>query len=115
MPKRPLTLADVRRIALALADTSERPCYGTPGFYVKKSLFARMKEDGDTVVLKCDPDQKDALIESAPDVFFTTPHYDGYPYVLLRLGAASRALLEQMLEDAWRFATPVAKKRKRAR
>src|SRR5687768_9650271 len=44
----------VRQLALALPDTSERPCYGTPGFYVKKTLFARLLEDGDSVVLKID-------------------------------------------------------------
>jgi hypothetical protein len=37
VPLRALTVADVRVLALALPETSERPCYGTPGFYVKKN------------------------------------------------------------------------------
>jgi hypothetical protein len=36
-------------------------------------------------------------------VFFTTPHYDGWPYVLVRLDTVSLAQLEELVEDAWRI------------
>ena len=39
-------------------------------------------------------------------MFFTTPHYDGYPYVLVRLDAVDRNQLAELLEDAWRIRAP---------
>jgi hypothetical protein len=39
-------------------------------------------------------------------VFFSTTHYDGYPYVLVRLEAIAREELEELLEDAWRIRAP---------
>jgi hypothetical protein len=42
------------------------------------------------------------LLRSEPDVFFTTPHYDGSRYVLVRLEAVARDELAEVLEDAWR-------------
>ena len=46
-----VTLEDVRRVALSLPDTIEKPSYGTPGFRVKDKLFARVREEGDVVVV----------------------------------------------------------------
>ena len=77
---------DVRRIALGLPATTEKPSYGTPGFRVKDKLFARIREEGDVLVLWCeDLGEKDTLVASDPEKFFTTPHYDGYETVLVRL------------------------------
>jgi hypothetical protein len=46
-------------------------------------------------------------VETArPDVFFTTPHYDGHPYVLVRLDVVDRQQLAELLEDAWRIRAP---------
>src|SRR4051794_19331224 len=39
---------------------------------------------------------KEALIQSEPEVFFTTPHFEGYPAVLIRLPAISREILEEV-------------------
>jgi hypothetical protein len=39
-------------------------------------------------------------------VFFTTPHYDGYAYVLVRLDRIGRDLLAELVEDAWRLRAP---------
>ncbi|MBV8989342.1 MAG: hypothetical protein JO372_12360 [Solirubrobacterales bacterium] len=39
-------------------------------------------------------------------MFFTTPHYDGSPYVLVRLEAADHELLSELIEDAWRIRAP---------
>jgi hypothetical protein len=42
--------------------------------------FARLKEDGASVMFGvADLDEKDMLLATQPDVYFTTPHYDGYP------------------------------------
>ena len=100
---------DVRRIALALPATTERPSYGTPGFRVKDKLFARMREghDEEVLVLWTDSEEdKHALIAEAPDTFFTVPHYDGYAAVLVRLAAIDGDELAELLIDAWRTRAP---------
>jgi hypothetical protein len=98
---------DVRRIALSLPATSERPSYGTPGFRVKDKLFARIREEGDVLVVWCeDLGEKQALLASDPTKFFTTPHYDGYPSVLVRLGEVDVDELAELLIDGWRVRAP---------
>lgn len=98
---------DVRRIALSLPATTERPSYGTPGFRVADRLFARIRPEGDSVVLWCaDVGEKEALIASEPEKFFTTPHYDGHPTVLVRMAALNRAELEELLADSWYLRAP---------
>lgn len=98
---------DVRAIALSLPATEERPSYGTPGFRVKDKLFARIREEHEVLVVWCaDEGEKDFLIRAEPDKFFTTPHYDGYPMVLVRLPAVERDELAELLTDAWRTRAP---------
>jgi len=102
-----VTDADVRRIALARPETAERPSYGTPGFRVKDRLFARIHQDPGVLVIWCaDLIEKESLIESDPDVFFTTPHYDGYPLVLVRMETVDLDRLEALLADSWRVRAP---------
>jgi hypothetical protein len=97
---------DVRAIALALPETSERSSYGTPGFRVKDKLFARIREPGVLIVRTADEAEKDFLIRAEPEKFFTIPHYDGYPSVLVRLAAVDREELTELLTDAWRTRAP---------
>jgi hypothetical protein len=47
--------------------------------------------------------EKRELIAAAPDRFFTEPHYNGYPAVLVRLAAIDEAELRELLTDAWRL------------
>lgn len=49
---------------------------------------------------------KAALIADEPDVFFTTPHFDGYPAVLVRLERIPLPELAELIEDAWRLRAP---------
>jgi hypothetical protein len=96
------TEADVRRIALSLPSTTEKPSYGMPGFRVRDRLFARVREDDAVVVFCADLAEKEALLASEPDVLFTTPHYDGSPTVLVRLHAVDEDELTELLTDSWR-------------
>jgi hypothetical protein len=103
----PVTEDDVRRVALSLPETTEKPSYGTPGFRVKDKLFARIREEGDVlVVFVADEAEKFALIESDAKKFFTTPHYDGYPTVLVRFGAVDVDELRELFTDSWRLKAP---------
>ncbi len=95
----------VRQLALAMPDTVERPSYGTPAFFVKKKLFARLLEDGDTVVIKIDFDQRTVLMQAKPQAFFITEHYRNYPLMIVRLSKISRTALRELLQDAWEHAS----------
>ncbi|OLF11394.1 hypothetical protein BLA60_10445 [Actinophytocola xinjiangensis] len=102
-----VTEDDVRRVALSLPHTTERPSYGTPGFRVRDTLFARIREEGDVlVVFVAGEADKQGLVSSEPAKFFTTPHYDGHPSVLVRLGAVDVAELTELLTDSWRLRAP---------
>jgi hypothetical protein len=98
------TAEDVRELALGLPQTKEKPSYGTPGFRVKDRLFARLRKDPDALVLWTE--EKEALVLSDPEKFFTTPHYDGYPMVLVRIEAVDREELTELLTDSWRIRGP---------
>src|SRR5215212_1427186 len=97
------TVDDVRRLALGLPETSEKPCYGTPGFYVRKHLFARLRNDG-SLAVKIEPGERELLMGAEPQVFFITEHYREYEtYVLVRLEAVDESELLEVLTDSWRI------------
>jgi hypothetical protein len=80
--------------------------YGAPALKVKGTLFARLWEEGETLVLKVDFDSREAMLKAHPDIFFITDHYRGYPAVLVRLAKAPDTQLRTPLEDSWRFTAP---------
>jgi hypothetical protein len=95
-----------RGLALSFPDVTEGTSFGTPSWKVRGKFFARLR-DGDTVaVVKVDKGEKQLLMEAEPDVFFETPHYHGYGYVLVRLAAIEADELAEVVEDAWRLAAP---------
>jgi hypothetical protein len=51
-------------------------------------------------------DAKDMLLDAAPTIYFTTPHFDGYPAILLRLATIRVPALRDLLEEAWRARAP---------
>ena len=99
---------DVRRIALSLPETTEKPWFNTPGFRVKDKGFLRIRSEaeGALVVFVADLGEKDALLASDPAKFFTTPHYDGYPAVLVDLAAIDVDELRELITDSWRLKAP---------
>ena len=107
MPKRSrVTLATVRRLALAFPGVEEGQSYGTPGFRVRGKFLARLWEDGKTLVVKCGDDERDFRMKADPETFFITDHYRGYPTVLVRLGSVTTTDLRDVLEQAWRLNAP---------
>ena len=99
---------DVRRIALGLPEVVEKPSYGTPGFRVKDKLFLRIRTEaeGGLVVFTDGLDEKEALLASDPATFFTTPHYDGHPSVLVHLDAVDVEELTELITDSWLAKAP---------
>jgi hypothetical protein len=102
------TEADVRRIALSLPETTEQAWYGTPGFRVKGKGFLRIRsnDEGGLLVFVADLGEKEMLLASDPRKFFTTPHYDGYPSVLINLPAIGVRELRELITESWCLKAP---------
>ena len=101
-----VTFETVRQLALALPEVEEGTWFGTPAFRVRGKSFARLREEGDVLVVKVDPGYQEALIQMQPDTYFITPHYAGHPYVLVRLTGVEPEELRGLLTDAWRLSAP---------
>jgi hypothetical protein len=115
------TWEDVRRIALALPETGEREARGLLRWVVKDKLFVweRPLRRSDLEALGDDaPDgailgarvehlgAKEALVADASGVFFTTPHFDGYPAILVRLDDIAAEDLTEVIVEAWLARAP---------
>ena len=104
---------DVRRIALSLPHVAEIDSDGfdfrvaDKGFvwsYPERTPGKRRVIRTDIAVLFVgDEAEKQALLLGEPDLFFTTPAYDGWPLVMLRLAEVGVARLEELVVDAWRM------------
>jgi hypothetical protein len=101
-----VTFAAVRKLALALPGVEEGTSYGTPAFKVRGKLLARLREDGETLVLRVGFDLRDLLMNADPETFYVTDHYRGYPFVLVSLPRVARPRLRDVLEEAWRQSAP---------
>jgi hypothetical protein len=102
MPARKLTLATIRKVALAFPGMAEGTSYGTPAFRLKGRLLARLHQDGASLVLKVGFEARDHLVRADPQTFFVTDHYRNYPTVLARLDRLSAADLRKLLTRATR-------------
>jgi hypothetical protein len=102
----PVPFETVRQLALALPEAEEGTSYGTPAFKIRGKLFARLWEDGETLVLKISFDAREILMKADPETFYITDHYRGYPTVLVRLPRIEPDQLREVLEEAWRFNAP---------
>lgn len=95
---------DVVAIGERLPEVVAGTWWGTPGLLVGKKGFCRMRANPDALVIKvADLDDKEALLRGDPDTYFTTPHYEGSPHVLVRLEAIDQDELADLIEDAWRL------------
>jgi len=116
------TWRDVRRIALKLPESAEKTTgSGTATWTVRGKAFAweRPLRRSDLEALgeaaptgailgvrTHDLEMKDALLQSDPGVFFTTPHFDGYPAVLIILANITTTTLRAVLVDSWLARAP---------
>jgi hypothetical protein len=97
------TWADVVEVGTRLPGVEVGTSYGTPALRVRGRGMCRLRTGPDALVVRvADMGEREALLQGDPDVFFTTPHYDGHPYVLVRLPAVDPVELGELLEDAWR-------------
>ena len=115
------TWDDVRRIALELAETSERISRENRQWRVKDKLFvwerplrrSDLEALGESApagpILGARVEHllaKEALLADDPDVFFTTPHFEGYPSVLVQLEKIALEDLREVIVEAWLARAP---------
>jgi len=102
-----LTFDDLVCIASDLPGIEVGTSYGTPALRVGKKLICRMKEDGETMVLKPLEDiELHFLMDTQPDVFYQTPHYQGWPTILIHLSRIDEAQVRELIVQCWeRLAT----------
>lgn len=120
------TLDDVRAIALSLPETFETVDghRGGAAWRAKNGLFVwergpskadiaaldalgREWPEATVIGVRTDGEQvKEALLQTYPDAFFTIPHFDGYPAVLVRLDAVDLEQLREVIIDAWLLKVP---------
>jgi len=109
---------DVRRLALALPAVAEIDSDGFDFRVADKGFVWSYPErrPGQPRVIRTDiavlyvgdEAEKQALLLGEPGIFFTTPGYDGWPLVMLRLAEVDAARLEELVTDAWRMRAPAA-------
>jgi hypothetical protein len=102
----PITFETVRELALALPEATEGTSYGTPGFFVRGKLFARLHQSGVALVVRIDPDERALRIRADPNAFFITDHYLNYPFMLVRFANVFVDDLNDLLVDSWRRSAP---------
>jgi len=99
---------DVRRIALGLAGAYEQKSFGgRPSWRTKPRMFAWIRDDPEALVVWVEsPEVRDALLGGEPRKFFTTPHYDGHPIVLVDLDAVDDDEATELITESWRLRAP---------
>jgi hypothetical protein len=115
------TWDDVRRIALAVPETEERVTRENRQWRVKDKLFVweRPLRKSDLEALgDAAPDgpilgvrtehlvAKEAILADPSGVYFTTPHFNGYPAVLVKLGEIGVEDLQELIVEAWLARAP---------
>ena len=97
---------DVVALALELPAVEVGSAYGTPALRVRGKFMGRLREDGETLAIRCDPEERPLLIGAHPGVLFVTPHYEAWPMVLVALPQAGKELVRELVEDAWAERAP---------
>jgi len=114
------TQADVRRIALSMPETEEKPDHFAFSVRNKGKLKGfvwvwmeridpkkpRVPQPDVIAVRVASLEEKDRVLESDPRKFFTEPHYNGFPAVLVNLPSISVRELKPLITEAWRTQAP---------
>ena len=99
----------VHELALALPEVeAEESASGRPRYRVRGKGFAwkARERDGGGLAVRVDPDEKQLILESSPEIYYDPPHYNGFPAVVIRLERIRRRELTERIEDAWLIQAP---------
>ena len=92
-------------LAQELPEFEKSTSYGRPALKVRGKFFAALRTNPDAIVVKCDGEEKPLLLDARSDILFETPHYHGWPYMLVSLDAPLDDIRE-FLFDSWLLAAP---------
>jgi len=103
-----VTESQIRRIAMSLPGAYEQASYdGRPSWRTKPRMFTWIRDHPEALVVWVESlDDKEMMIATEPRVFFTTPHYDGYPMVLVRLEAIDAKRARELINESWSLRAP---------
>jgi hypothetical protein len=111
----------VRKIGLALPGVEDGTAYGNLALKAHGKLLAcvptHRSAEPNSLVAKVDFDDRAELLAAAPDVYYVTEHYAGFPSVLVRLSRVDARVLRDLLGMAYKFVTrqPTARPPRRQR
>jgi hypothetical protein len=94
----------VIKVVSSFPGVIEKPCHGTPAYYIEKKMFTRLQENGETLVVY--NNDRDEWIASDPETFFFTDHYKNYPLLLIDLKQVTKKDLENLLFLSWEIRAP---------
>jgi len=105
-------------LALTLPDVTLETKYdGTPvlrmGSAFLAGLASHVSAEPDTLIVRMDVDERELLLEDAPDAYYLTEYYRPYPVVLVRLSRVNDDALRDLLAVSWRLTVPKARARGR--
>ena len=114
----PDAFAVVREVGLTLAGVESATKYdGSPVLRVGGAFMAGMATDefaeADTLVVRYDLEERDALLEDAPETYYLTDYHRPYPVVLVRLSQIDRAALRDLLSVSYRLTLPKSRRPRR--
>jgi hypothetical protein len=97
----------VRDFALSLPEVEES-AEGRVAYRVRGKLFAweARERDGGGLGIRVEREEKQLILDSSPEVYFSSPHYEGWPGVQIRLEAIAEDELRDRIEDAWLIQAP---------
>jgi hypothetical protein len=103
-----MRLDTARRFALSLPETTEEPHFDKSSFRVKGKIFATVPQGGKVLHVNVEPDEGHALVEVQPEVFeaILWGKQDRTDWIRVHLAKADRAVVQELLEEAWRRKAP---------
>ena len=112
-----MTFRTVRAIGLRLPGVEEGTAYGSPALKIGGKMFVCMAShksaEPNTLAVRMDFPQRDALVEEDPDTYYLKEHYVNYPCVLVRLSRVNRDALQDLVAGACRFVGATDRRKKR--
>jgi hypothetical protein len=116
---KPVGFAPVRAVGATLPDVEATTSWGAPALKVRGKMFVCMAShksaEPNTLVVRMDFAQRDALIDEDPETYYLKDHYVGYPCVLVRLSRVNRDALRDLVQTAHRFVSAATPRRRPVR
>ncbi len=96
-----LTWAEVSAFALSLPATELSTSYGRAAVKLRDKAFIYPGREAGSFAVATPLDEKEMLMLTDPETFWETPHYSGWPAVLVRFGSPDRERIETVIQRAW--------------